>query len=226
MKPNKTYIRQENKKSNVAHTMQVLVAVCLAAFSIDCTTSGNYGRPDADNDVDWLAQQSELLEQMQLKKLAASAVPIEVAMARVAKQGRNTHPSLVGEFSKDLSPLSGWSFAPGGSGPAADDGKLPHDCTDNANPDACWGEKLYWAKGCAACHSLDGVQQPAPSWKGLFGKQRVFTEGDPRVADEAYLRQSINEPGSQIVQGYGPVMPPMNLNEAQVEAMIGYIKTL
>ena len=199
------------------HASVVVVLFSLAAMA--CGTT--------DESQPWPAQESELLEDLQNQKLEVSPTSIEVAMASIAKQGRNTHPALVGQPSKDVSSLGGWSFAAGGGGAPVGDDTMSPDCAEQPNAAACWGEKLYWSKGCAACHSTDGIkQQPAPSWKGLIGAERTFTSGESLVADEVYIRRSITEPGVEIIQGYGAVMPPMNLNEAQVEAVVEFIKSL
>ena len=176
----------------------------------------------------WPTQEAELLAQLQLERLQKGPMPIDKAMAALVKRGRGGHPSIAPKASQDTSSLAGWSFAGGQAGGAAPtDDTMPEDCAGQADPAACWGEKLYGSKGCIACHSLDGVQQqPAPSWKGLFGTERVLTTGATLVADEEYLRRSITEPTAELVQGYGAVMPPMNLNEAQVDAIVAYIKSL
>jgi glucose/arabinose dehydrogenase/cytochrome c2 len=87
--------------------------------------------------------------------------------------------------------------------------------------------------GCALCHSNDGstLGKVGPTWKGLFGKARSFSDGTQAVADEAYIRESIRTPQAKIVQGYekGDVaMPAFEglVSDSQIEALILYIKTL
>jgi cytochrome c oxidase subunit 2 len=68
-----------------------------------------------------------------------------------------------------------------------------------------------------------------PTWKGLFGSTREFTDGTSQVADEEYVRNSILNPMSEIVSGYAPVMPANYadvLSEQQLNAIVEYIKTL
>ena len=71
-----------------------------------------------------------------------------------------------------------------------------------------------------------------PTFKGLFGKQRVFVEGaDPLTADEAYLREAIVRPEAKIAPGYGrggTGMPSYAgvLSDQQIESLILFIKSL
>jgi glucose/arabinose dehydrogenase/cytochrome c2 len=96
------------------------------------------------------------------------------------------------------------------------------------------GQRLYKAYGCVACHAIDdsSLTKLGPTWKGLYGSERRFAGGLVRVtADEAYLRQSILEPGAKIVEGYerGEVSMPSYagvFSEAQVQSLILFIKSL
>jgi cytochrome c oxidase subunit 2 len=48
------------------------------------------------------------------------------------------------------------------------------------------------------------------------------------TADEAYMRDSILEPGKDIVAGYAPVMPSFrgNVTEDDMVKLIAYLKSL
>ncbi len=73
------------------------------------------------------------------------------------------------------------------------------------------GKKLFFERGCAACHSFDGTPKQGPTLMGLVGKTRaVMTAEKPReiVADEEYIRRSILEPNYDILQGYVPGAMP------------------
>ena len=67
-----------------------------------------------------------------------------------------------------------------------------------------------------------------PTWKGLYGKKREFTNHDPVIADEAYLKESILYPNKKIVVGYPAAMPSYQglLEEIEINAIIEYIKEL
>ena len=95
------------------------------------------------------------------------------------------------------------------------------------------GQKLASLMACTACHATDAATagKVGPTWKGLFGAQREFKGGEPAIADEAYLRESVLEPMTKVVLGYernDTQMPSYAgvVTEAQIQALILYIKTL
>ncbi|RAP32750.1 cytochrome c oxidase subunit II [Candidatus Marinamargulisbacteria bacterium SCGC AG-410-N11] len=90
------------------------------------------------------------------------------------------------------------------------------------------GKKLYTAKACNGCHSLDGSNMVGPTWKGLFGKIRNFTDGTSVKSDENYIRESIVYPQKKLVKGYQNVMPSYAglLSDREIDGIIEYIKTL
>jgi len=95
------------------------------------------------------------------------------------------------------------------------------------------GSTLFNTFGCVACHSTDGsmVGKLGPTWKGLFGSKRHFSDGTQATADETYIRQSIMDPGAKIVSGYENSesgMPNYSgvLSPAQIESMVLFIKSL
>lgn len=88
------------------------------------------------------------------------------------------------------------------------------------------GKLLAQAHGCFGCHSVDGSAGVGPTWKNLYGQQVPLTTGNSVLADEAYLKESIQQPQAKIVQGFGPVMPAAGLNDQDVAALVAYIKSL
>ena len=61
--------------------------------------------------------------------------------------------------------------------------------------------------------------------------ETVFSDGTKTVANEAYVRESIREPAAKVVRGFEKSdtgMPSYEgvLSDAQIEALILYIKTL
>ena len=92
------------------------------------------------------------------------------------------------------------------------------------------GEALYRRIGCFACHSSDGTVEgrSGPTFKGLFGSRRTFIDGTSAVADEAYLRQSIFDPGARVVEGKEVEMPSYVgvLSERDVSAIVEYVRSL
>lgn len=90
---------------------------------------------------------------------------------------------------------------------------------------AVHGSQLYAAKGCNACHSLDGNKLVGPTFKGLFGSTRDTNAGEV-VADMAYLAESMLQPNAKVVTGFPPVMPPLPLTDLEVESLSLYIQSL
>lgn len=89
-----------------------------------------------------------------------------------------------------------------------------------------YGELLFTQQQCAACHSIDGSPGIGPTVQGLYGSTEELADGSSVEVDENYLRESIIDPGAQIVAGYQNVMPAAysNMQERQVNALIEYIK--
>ncbi|HAX25021.1 MAG TPA: hypothetical protein DEU95_12905 [Chloroflexi bacterium] len=94
-----------------------------------------------------------------------------------------------------------------------------------SDPLAQQGQQIYQEK-CAACHSIDGTPKTGPSWKGLYGHEVTLEDGSTVTADDAYIKESILQPGAKIVKGFAPVMPPFQLSDDEINAVIAFIKTL
>jgi cytochrome c oxidase subunit 2 len=93
------------------------------------------------------------------------------------------------------------------------------------------GAELVTAKGCLACHSIDGSQKVGPTLKGIFGKkQLVLRDGRETEAlvDEPFLREKLLRPEINRIKGFPPIMPSQQgqLTEAEIEAVVRYIRDL
>ncbi len=90
------------------------------------------------------------------------------------------------------------------------------------------GDVLYNRYGCNTCHSLDGSANNGPSFKNLFGKKKMLTDGSTVDVDENYLRESILNPQAKIVKGYEPVMPTFQntISDDKLDSLILFIKSL
>ena len=99
---------------------------------------------------------------------------------------------------------------------------------ESVEPTAKRGRHIYQEVGCVTCHALDGSQQVGPSFQNLFGSERTLQSGETVVADEAYLKQSIWSPASQVVEGFESNMPAYEgiLSEAEVESLVLFIESL
>lgn len=88
------------------------------------------------------------------------------------------------------------------------------------------GRALAQAKGCTACHSVDGSPGVGPSWRGLYGRRETLADGSSAAVDEAFLATEIRDPKARTVQGYPPVMPQVALSDAERDALVAYIRSL
>jgi cytochrome c oxidase subunit 2 len=107
------------------------------------------------------------------------------------------------------------------------------DC--NELPDAerqeCFlsqGEKIYTSKGCKQCHSLDGSAGTGPTFQGMWGQSRTFSDGSTGTVDENYVRESLLDPMAKIRSGFNPVMPTFKgkLKDKDIDAIIFWMKSL
>lgn len=88
------------------------------------------------------------------------------------------------------------------------------------------GKELAQARGCSACHSVDGSPSVGPTWRGLYGRTETLADGSTVAVDEAYLKESILQPAAKVVKGYSPIMPTLNLSVDEVAAVLAYIKSI
>lgn len=93
--------------------------------------------------------------------------------------------------------------------------------------DAAHGEELFASLGCNACHT-DEDTPVAPTLHGVYGTKVKLEKGMAVTADDAYIVESILDPGVKLVKGYGPLMPPTysSLNEQDLADLLAYIKSL
>jgi cytochrome c oxidase subunit 2 len=89
------------------------------------------------------------------------------------------------------------------------------------------GEVLFRRFGCSGCHA-PGSAVHAPDLDGLFGRSVHLSDGRTVTADESYLRNSILEPGLDIVAGFQPIMPSYKgtVDEKQMVRLLAYLKSL
>ena len=80
--------------------------------------------------------------------------------------------------------------------------------------------------GCASCHSTDGARSEGPTWEGLAGSERTLADGTTVVANEAYLRRAITDPGAEVVEGFGPSMPSIEVTDEQLDELVAFIESL
>lgn len=76
--------------------------------------------------------------------------------------------------------------------------------------------------GCLGCHSTTGAGGAGPTLAGLFGSERILSDGRVVVADADYLRRAILEPEADVPADWeGAAMPAFNrLDDATVEQLV------
>jgi cytochrome c oxidase subunit II len=90
------------------------------------------------------------------------------------------------------------------------------------------GAHVYEAKGCAACHSIDGSLRVGPSFKGSWGSDVVLRDGITPRFDADYVRRSLSDPQAQARAGYPPAMPTyaQQLTKREIEGVIAFLESL
>ena len=91
------------------------------------------------------------------------------------------------------------------------------------------GLQVMRAKGCLACHSVDGKPMVGPTLKGHFGRKVEVVIGDKvrqETVTESHLRTAILKPKDEILKGYPPAMPSIVLAPQELADVVAYLKTL
>lgn len=96
-------------------------------------------------------------------------------------------------------------------------------------PPEARGKRVYKLKGCVGCHTIDGSPLVGPSWKGLYGSNvTLLVKGQETTvkADDAYIRRAVKHPPDEVVKGFEPQMPDLNVTEKDIDDVIAFMKTL
>jgi len=88
------------------------------------------------------------------------------------------------------------------------------------------GVRVFEEKGCSACHSVDGSEGVGPSLKGIWGKEEQMVGGAAVRVDENYIRESIVKPGAKIRAGFEDMMPPVPLDDREIQGIVTYVQSL
>lgn len=100
--------------------------------------------------------------------------------------------------------------------------------SDTLSASALNGKELFESHDCQSCHPIDGDQQLAPPLRGLFGSERNLEDGSTVIADEGYIKESIQYPGAKVVMGFNDNMPSFRdlMTEQELQEVTDYIKAL
>jgi cytochrome c oxidase subunit 2 len=90
------------------------------------------------------------------------------------------------------------------------------------------GRRIAAEHGCFKCHSVDGTPHIGPTWLDLYRKTEKLEDGSSVLADEAYLTESMMDPGRRIVAGYKNVMPTFQgrIPGPEIAAILEFMKSL
>ncbi len=91
--------------------------------------------------------------------------------------------------------------------------------------DASRGQSLFTQNGCSACHTTTGVKLVGPGLAGIYDRAAARVAG---LSADAYIEQSIRQPGAFIVPEFPNVMLATfaNLPAPDLADLIAYLKTL
>ena len=85
------------------------------------------------------------------------------------------------------------------------------------------GQRLFLAKGCSGCHTLEGVAETASVGPNLSSLRELAGERIPGVSGPDYVRQSLREPQAFIAPGFEASfvnMPTLKLSDSEVQSLI------
>ena len=93
------------------------------------------------------------------------------------------------------------------------------------------GRALYESQGCMICHAVGGEKNDmGPPLLGLYGRPVVVTENGKEktiTADDAYIEESITDPGKLLVKGYDNTMPPYtDFSKEQMRHILEYTRSI
>lgn len=100
--------------------------------------------------------------------------------------------------------------------------------SDTLSASARNGKELFEDHDCQSCHPIDGEKQLAPPICGLFGSERELEDGSTVIADEGYIKESIQYPGAKVVMGFNNNMPSFRdlMTGRELQEVTDYIKAL
>ena len=89
------------------------------------------------------------------------------------------------------------------------------------------GAALFVSLGCAGCHEGNSAVH-APGLAGVYGGPVQLSDGRSITADDAYIRDSILQPGKDIVAGFQNQMPSFNglVDDSEILRLTAYIRSL
>lgn len=118
---------------------------------------------------------------------------------------------------------------PGGAPPVATSPSgataVPRPTAAPVVPDAAAGAVAF-TTNCVFCHNTSSDRLVGPGLAGIGDRAGSTVPG---LSADDYIRMSIKDPGSFVVDGFGPVsaMPQLTqLTDQDIENLVAYLKTL
>jgi cytochrome c1 len=88
------------------------------------------------------------------------------------------------------------------------------------------GATLFDGASCSDCHSTTGETKTGPPLDGIYGTEVTLTDGETVTVDDEYLERAIRDPKGEVVDGFRPIMPELDLSDEQVDTLVAYIRSL
>lgn len=132
------------------------------------------------------------------------------AQGRIRGKYDSTDPGQIKKLAADAAALADTVRPATASGP---------------QPPAQSGRELAVSMGCLSCHTQPRI---APPLEGVAGSKVRLGNDATVTADEAYLRESVLDPGRKIVAGYADNMPSYrgHLTDDQLDSLIAYLVSI
>jgi mono/diheme cytochrome c family protein len=122
-----------------------------------------------------------------------------------------------GQDAEDVAAYVGYAAAKKGS----DEGALASAGLAQAKT----GDQIFTAAGCAGCHTFGPAGSNGTIGPSLDELKTQAGKIEPGKSAEEYIRESLEDPGAFIVQGYPNAMPSFKgrLTDQQIQAVVDYL---
>jgi mono/diheme cytochrome c family protein len=122
-----------------------------------------------------------------------------------------------GQGAEDVAAYVGYAAAKKGS----DEGALASAGLAQAKT----GDQIFTAAGCAGCHTFGPAGSNGTIGPSLDELKTQAGKIEPGKSAEEYIRESLEDPGAFIVQGYPNAMPSFKgrLTDQQIQAVVDYL---
>jgi len=172
-------------------------------------------------DVDLYLSAKDVLHGLYIEHTGVNlmAVPGSVNAARVTFRQPGTYAMVCHEYCGAGHQNMEGRFVIGALPPAA-------PAAEAAAVTAQEGQALFADMGCNACHTVDGSPGLGPTLKGTLGRHEQLADGTAIIVDEAFIEEKIRTPNARIIKGFEPIMPQVPVSDAQLRALVDYVKSL